>query len=85
MNHLFAEAMPSIDWFEAGEVVYLTETENDRLFPTSAADPHDRRTWLAGFASAWTTANDDRPIRQALADRLSQRPDLLRLLRERFH
>ena len=45
MNHLFAEAMPSIDWFEAGEVVYLTrDRERPPVSDIGCGHPHDRRT-----------------------------------------
>jgi len=79
------EMCACVDWFEAGEVIYLTANDHDRFFPTADTNPHDRRMWLAGFASAWASVDDERTVRQALADRLCNRQHLLALFRNRLH
>ncbi|MCF7992131.1 MAG: hypothetical protein K9M02_16960 [Thiohalocapsa sp.] len=44
--------MPGLDWFEAGEAVFRTDTTDPRFFPP-LDDAHAQRIWLGGFGAAW--------------------------------
>lgn len=88
--------MPTVDddirlsWFEAGSGIFDGVIDDPSCYPP--LDDRDvQRAWLAGFAGAWaeltTFAPADpsedprqRPVLEVLAERLANRPELLRQL-----
>jgi hypothetical protein len=76
----FPEAMPGLDWFEAGEAVFLSATDDSRFYPP-LNDPIAQRIWLGGFASAWGAAGGDEPVEAALDKVLRGRAALQHQLR----
>ena len=76
----FPEAMPGLDWFEAGEAVFLSATDDSRFYPP-LGDPIAQRVWLGGFASAWAVAGGDESVEEALDKALRGRAALDRQLR----
>ena len=72
MHDPFPEAMPGLDWFEAGEAVFLSVSADARLYPP-LDDAIAQRAWLGGFGSAWAAAPSDSPSgAQALDDALAR-------------
>lgn len=78
----------TLNWFEAGEGILDGVTDDPSCYPP-LDDYEAQRMWLGGFAAAWVelttfaeNAGDprQRPVLEVLADRLADRPDLLRQL-----
>ncbi|KAA6183698.1 hypothetical protein F2Q65_14755 [Thiohalocapsa marina] len=81
MRQSVSEAMPGLDWFEAGEAAYLSACADGLLYPP-LGDAVAQRWWLGGFVSAWAASADARTVAEALADALRGWPALERQLRE---
>ncbi|WP_043748166.1 hypothetical protein [Imhoffiella purpurea] len=86
------DADMTLDWFEAGEAIFEAATDDPSCYPP-LHDPETQRAWLAGFVAAWgehdmveaekrTGDPRDLPIREILALRLTDHPELLSQLQE---
>jgi hypothetical protein len=86
-----SEPTLGLDWFEAGEAVFVSGTSDPRLFPP-LDDQTAQQEWLYGFAAAWAALTDgtfgETPpeavdsVYSILVRRLSDKPELtVQLLR----
>jgi hypothetical protein len=91
MTNPLTPSAESLDWFEAGEVVFLSSTDDSRFYPP-LDEPAALRAWLTGFAAAWSELPENSlagdpaqmsdTVYSALLERLTHRPELaVRLLR----
>ena len=78
MQRSHPNALPALDWFDAGEAAFCAGTINQQLLPP-LDDPVAQRQWLGGFAAAWAACPEGRGgwcdealdvvLMRALADR----------------
>lgn len=84
------DAISGLDWFEAGDAVFRTDSIDSRLLPP-LDDAHAQRIWLGGFAAGWADwaakcpgGKSTETLWSALHRRLAERTDLIECL-QRFN